>query len=246
MHWRRFVASLEGPAQSGCVHQSTSQLLVPTEYMAAGDGWVIFFCRFFFRGMRMHGIQRHTVLLPALVLCAASWAQTSSSLTASGELVLGRYSTQSAEPAIEASEPLDVVAQLSFPRANVRTIGDAIRHTLLRTGYELADTSQMVPEAGSFLNLPLPESQREVGPYRVKAILDVLTGSTWQWQRDPLRRRLKLTIAPAYEALLKPATTAATTATTTASEQSPASTLGSIANVVAAMPLPAIAITPSP
>ncbi len=140
----------------------------------------------------------------ALLLAGACCAQTPSIVEHGTEVVLGRYSTQSAEPPLDAGEPLDVVAQLNFPRATVRTVGDAMQHTLLRTGYTLVDASELASEARLFLELPLPESQREIGPYRVTKVIDVLLGSTWRWHRDPLRRRLWFTVAPAYAALVQP------------------------------------------
>lgn len=150
-------------------------------------------------------VQRHC-LLPAagLLLAGLCSAQTPPLQDAGGEVVLGRYSTQSGEPPPDAAEPLDVVAQVSFPRATVRTIGDALHHVLMRTGYTLVEPSELTPEAASFLTLPLPESQREIGPYRVTKIVDVLLGGTWRWHRDPLRRRLWFTVKPAYAALVQP------------------------------------------
>ena len=151
-------------------------------------------------------VQRHCLLpTAALLLTGACWAQSPPTVVDGGtEVVLGRYSTQSAEPPPDAAEPLEVVAQLSFPRAIVRTIGDALAHTLMRTGYTLVDPSELAPEARHFLALPLPESQREIGPYRVTLLIDVLLGGTWRWHRDPLRRRLWFTVAPAYAALVQP------------------------------------------
>ncbi|MCR6481011.1 TcpQ domain-containing protein [Variovorax sp. ZS18.2.2] len=164
----------------------------------------------------MHLVHRHPILLAAGALLwglvGPLWAQSQfdpivvDGAAARPELRIGRYTTQSAEPAVDASDPLAVVAQISFPRATIRTIGDAVQHTLLRTGYTLADPTGLSPEASSFLNLSLPESQREIGPYRVRAILDVLLGSTWKWQLDPVRRRLWFTVDAAYADLLPPST----------------------------------------
>ena len=42
------------------------------------------------------------------------------------------------------------------------------------------------------MRLPLPESQRTVGTFRVRDVLQVLVGSTWAWQEDPVQRRLWL------------------------------------------------------
>ncbi|GKS95611.1 hypothetical protein [Acidovorax sp. SUPP2825] len=118
-----------------------------------------------------------------------------------GSVRIGRYSTQQAAPVASASDPLTVFATITFPRQQVRTVGDAVRHTLLRTGWQLVDVAALSPEAARFLALPLPESQRVLGPYRVQDILDLLLGTTWQWHHDPVQRRLWFTVTPAYAQL---------------------------------------------
>lgn len=50
-------------------------------------------------------------------------------------VMLGRYSTAEAQPQQGLAEPLELVAQITFPREQVATIGEAIDYTLLRTGY---------------------------------------------------------------------------------------------------------------
>lgn len=118
-----------------------------------------------------------------------------------GSVRIGRYSTQQAAPVASAGDPLAVFATITFPRQQVRTVGDAVRHTLLRTGWQLVDIAALSPEAARFLALPLPESQRVLGPYRVQDILDLLLGTTWQWHHDPVQRRLWFTVTPAYAQL---------------------------------------------
>lgn len=114
-----------------------------------------------------------------------------------GAMQVGRYTTASAEPAAEVSDPLAVQARLTYPRQTVRSVGDAIDHTLLRTGWRLVSPSALEPDAARFLHLPLPESQRTLGPYRVRTILNVLLGSTWQWHEDPVQRLVWFTRAEA-------------------------------------------------
>ncbi|GKS92653.1 hypothetical protein [Acidovorax sp. SUPP2539] len=126
-----------------------------------------------------------------------------------GSVRTGRYSTQQAVPVASASDPLAVFATITFPRQQVRTVGDAVRHTLLRTGWQMVDVAALSPEAARFLMLPLPESQRVLGPYRVQDILDLLLGTTWQWHHDPVQRRLWFTVTPAYAQLTQASTTAA-------------------------------------
>lgn len=109
-------------------------------------------------------------------------------LSSDGQVVvLSRYTSTAADPPAELAEPLQVVVSLSYPRGTVSTVGDAIRHTLARSGYRLS-MDAAAPDAATFLQLPLPESQRQIGPYRVQSVLDVLLGSAWQWHSDPRSR----------------------------------------------------------
>ena len=95
-------------------------------------------------------------------------------------------------------EPLDLVAQITFPREHVVNVGDAIEHTLLRTGYVLVERSALSADAARFLQLPLPEAQRSLGPFSVQGILDVLVGPAWNWHRDNVRRKVWFTLAKEY------------------------------------------------
>ena len=111
-----------------------------------------------------------------------------------GQMQVGRYTTTVAAAPETAARPLDVYVQLSYPRQTVQTVGDAVRHTLLRTGWRLVEPSALAPQAANLLNLPLPESQRVVGPYRARTVLEVLTGPNWQWHADPIQRLVWFTV----------------------------------------------------
>ena len=100
---------------------------------------------------------------------------------------IARYTTAKAAPVMQASEPMAVMARISFPRQTVRTVGDAVHHTLLRTGWKL-DENTLTSEARGVLVLPLPDSHRVLGPYEVRTILQVLLGRSWAWCEDPVRR----------------------------------------------------------
>ena len=104
-----------------------------------------------------------------------------------GGMRVARYTTAQAVPAAQASEPLAVMARIHFPRETVFTVGDAVRHTLLRTGWRL-DEITLASDARNVLSLPLPDSQRTLGPYTVRTILQVLLGGSWVWCEDPVRR----------------------------------------------------------
>lgn len=124
-------------------------------------------------------------------------APTTGRMEADGQMQVGRYTTMRAAPVAQASDPLSVYVQLSYPRQIVRTVGDAIDHTLVRTGWRLVDRTALSPEAARFLQLPLPESQRTLGPYPVRTLLGVLLGNTWCWQEDPVQRLVWFTAAQA-------------------------------------------------
>lgn len=106
-------------------------------------------------------------------------------------LVLGRYTSAQAQPPEDLAEPLAVVVSMTFPRSTVTTVGDALRHALMRSGYRLAMEQPGV--AAEFLALPLPESQRQVGAYRLMAVLETLTGPAWEWHSDRYRRTVWFT-----------------------------------------------------
>ncbi|CAN7764260.1 hypothetical protein LJR039_007230 [Pseudorhodoferax sp. LjRoot39] len=112
-------------------------------------------------------------------------------------LVLGRYTSAQAQPPEDLAEPLAVVVSMTFPRSTVTTVGDALRHALMRSGYRLAMEQPGV--AAEFLALPLPESQRQLGAYRLMAVLETLTGPAWDWHSDRYRRTVWFTQPAAPE-----------------------------------------------
>lgn len=106
---------------------------------------------------------------------------------------IARYTTAKAAPVMQASEPMAVMARISFPRQTVRSVGDAVHHTLLRTGWTL-DENTLTSDARAVLTLPLPDSHRVLGPYEVRTILQVLLGRSWAWCEDPVRRTVTFTL----------------------------------------------------
>lgn len=115
-----------------------------------------------------------------------AWAQAR--LVGADQVQIGRYSTQASAPPSELADPLATYAQLAFPRQAVETVGQALNYTLMRTGYRLVELDALTPSARAFLDLPLPESQRRMGPFDVRSILTVLLGSAWTLHTDPVTR----------------------------------------------------------
>lgn len=106
---------------------------------------------------------------------------------APGETRVARYSTTNISPTAVARQPLAVIATVNFPRGHIATVGDAIQHLLVRTGYQL-DTGQLSPRAAAVLSMPLPDAQRRLGPYRVDQMLGVLLGEPWVLSVDNATR----------------------------------------------------------
>jgi type IV pili sensor histidine kinase/response regulator len=134
------------------------------------------------------------------------------------QMQIGRYSTQATTPQSTDARPMAVIAQIHFPRSTVVTVGDAIRHTLMRTGYRLVPLDRLKPYQREFLDLPLPESQRVVGPYPVNTILATLLGEAWDLKADPLSRQVWFTVNAAHQGLV-PADPAPAAPTTRAEPQ---------------------------
>lgn len=153
-------------------------------------------------------------LLQAIVACFSAVALMSERAVADplvdGSQILARYTTAAAAPDATRGQPLAVVATVHFPRATVTTVGDALNHLLVRTGYTLIPAEQLDPLAARLLKLDLPESQRALGPYRVDAMLHVLLGEGWTLQVDNLQRRIGF--GPAAAAAAEVAAPAAVTA----------------------------------
>lgn len=138
-----------------------------------------------------------TIACSCLAFAAAA-AHGTTLVDGNTRVMLGRYTTTQAEPPKAMFEPLDLVAQITFPREHVINVGEAIEHTLLRSGYALAERSSLSADAARFLQLPLPEAQRVLGPFSVQGILDVLVGPAWDWHRDDIRRTVWFTLNQKY------------------------------------------------
>ena len=111
------------------------------------------------------------------VVAATAHPVLAQTVTPDGSLVqVGRYTTQAGAPTESLSDPLSVYAQLSYPRQTVNTVGEALAHTLVRTGFRLVPAEALEEAARNFLALPLPESQRRMGPHRERPAQD-LAGS---------------------------------------------------------------------
>ena len=74
-------------------------------------------------------------------------------------LQVGRYSTVTTQPTAAQVNPLAAIAWFQFP-VTVRTVGDALRHVLMMTGYQVISPAQQSLAVQQALHQPLPILRR--------------------------------------------------------------------------------------
>lgn len=140
---------------------------------------------------------------------------------APAETQVARYTTVSTRPPDADANPMAVIAKVHFPRQVVKTVGDAVRYLLIRTGYQVVPADTLDPRVALVFALPLPDNQRVLGPYRVDSMLGVLMGRPYQLVTDPAARTVTYTTAAAGRPVEQPASSpAATRSTPTAAARS--------------------------
>lgn len=105
----------------------------------------------------------------------------------------GRYTLVEMVPEPAQRDLLRQVIEISIPRTLDASVGDALRHVLLRTGYRLCDA----PDAASLFTLPLPAAHLRLGPLPLRDALLVLAGSAWGLSVDDASRSVCFTRAAA-------------------------------------------------
>src|SRR3546814_8427606 len=66
------------------------------------------------------------------------------------------------------------------------SVGDAMRHVLLRSGYRLCDAA----EAATLYALPLPAAHLRLGPLLLRDALLTLAGPAWELSVDAVTRQV--------------------------------------------------------
>jgi type IV pili sensor histidine kinase/response regulator len=95
-----------------------------------------------------------------------------------------RYTLTYIEATSDQQRPLMAITTLSFGK-EVHTVGDAIKETLLGSGFQW----QSPDNQDQLLNsLPLPAVVREMGPIRLAEALQTIAGEAWILRTDNLHR----------------------------------------------------------
>ena len=119
----------------------------------------------------------------------------------------GRYTLVEMVPEPAQRDLLRQVIEISIPPTLDASVGDALRHVLLRTGYRLCDA----PDAASLFTLPLPAAHLRLGPLPLRDALLALAGPAWELSVDDAARAVcfaRVTTARAASASPTPAAAA--------------------------------------
>lgn len=123
-------------------------------------------------------------------------------LAAENPVPIARYAYLMPGSSHAQRHPLRVtLAQIRFPQ-EIATVGEAMAHLLIRSGYRLDE--QRSPWATTLLMpQPLPQVHRDLGPIHLAEALGVLAGSAWQLKVNPLYRTLIIQPTEEWRAQLK-------------------------------------------
>ncbi len=119
------------------------------------------------------------------IIAMLIWAAISSNPAYSDTLSVGRYVDKHDAPLPSEIDPLETPVTLEFPRS-IQRVGEAINMALIPSGY-VADIDS-APEAYILFTLPLPESQRTLGPMSLRRVITTLAGTAFSVEFDDLYR----------------------------------------------------------
>lgn len=123
----------------------------------------------------------------ASAICFAGFCAVASVNLPANDIQVGRYSLFTATPTEAQADPLQASVTMQFP-ATVRTVGDAVRYALAQSGFRLAGSEAMAPDAAYLFALRLPEVHRNLGPTSLQQALETLAGPAFQLVEDPVHR----------------------------------------------------------
>ncbi len=101
----------------------------------------------------------------------------------------GRYTLVSTAAQVGQSNLLEQTVQVRIPTRLKATVADGVKHTLDRSGYQLC-SAKGKPALETLFSRPLPAAHYELGPMPLHAALQLLGGSSYQLQVEPVKREV--------------------------------------------------------
>lgn len=114
----------------------------------------------------------------------------------------GRYTLVELTPRPAQRELLLQVISMRLPGTMQTTVGDALQHVLLRSGFTLCAPT---PETRQLYALPLPAAHFDLGPMTLHDALTTLVGPAWTLSADEVLRQVCFSLpnsAPAEQAIV--------------------------------------------
>lgn len=130
-------------------------------------------------------------------LCVIGILLLSSIVHADDMVRVSRYGYVAPVATSAQADLLSVIVTISF-NENIKNVGQALDHVLLRSGYRLADLSVSDPYLPILLSRPLPDVHRQLGPIRLNHALRTLAGSSWDLVLDPVHRLVSFELLSRY------------------------------------------------
>ena len=109
----------------------------------------------------------------------------------------GRYARVVNAPEAHQINPLKVTVQTRIP-SDIKTVGEAVKFLLYRSGYQLADDAVLTKQAKQLLSFSLPESQRTLGPLTLDQCLMLLGGEGYRLVVDPVNRKVAYVVETSF------------------------------------------------
>jgi len=126
----------------------------------------------------------------------ASGSPAAATISAENEFVpvvrYGRYTLIELVPEFSQRDLLQQVIEVSIPPTLDASVGDAMHHVLLRSGYRLCDDAA----AKALYRLPLPAAHLHLGPLILRDALLTLAGPAWDLSIDDAARQVCFTRHP--------------------------------------------------
>lgn len=97
-----------------------------------------------------------------------------------------RYTLVELAPTAAQQDLLLQVIEVSVPNTMHASVGDALRHVLHRSGFQLCDS----PESDALEAFPLPAAHYQLGPILIRDALLTLVGPAWDLHVDTGARRV--------------------------------------------------------
>ena len=125
--------------------------------------------------------------LAAVAICLAGICSVASVNLQANDIQVGRYSLFAATPTEAQADPLQAMITVQFPE-RILTVGDAVKHLLQKSGYQLAGSEATGTASAYLMALPLPVVHRSLGPLPLKRALETLAGPAFHLVEDPVHR----------------------------------------------------------